>query len=51
MIDFMLNSIAISFSINKIKEFVRNSSSILLGSLVLTIFMAENELSVVAVET
>jgi hypothetical protein len=33
-----------------IREFVRNSSSILLRSLVLTIFMAENDRSVVAVE-
>jgi hypothetical protein len=38
-------------SMYTIKESVRNSSSILLRSLVLTIFMAENAHSVVAVET
>jgi hypothetical protein len=40
-----------SLSMYTIKESVRNSSSILLRSLVLTLFMAENAYFVVAVET
>ena len=51
MIDFVPNFAAISFSIYKIIESIRKSSSILLQSIFLTIFMAENARSLVAVET
>jgi hypothetical protein len=50
MIESVLNVAAISLSIYNIREFVRNSSLILVRSLVLTIFIAENACFVVAVE-
>jgi hypothetical protein len=51
MIESVLNIVAISFSIYNIKESVKNLSLILLQNLVLTIFLAENARSVIAVET
>jgi len=51
MIESMLIVATTSLSMYTIEESVKNSSSILLRSLVLTIFMAENARSVVAVET
>jgi hypothetical protein len=51
MIESLLNVAATSLSMYTIRESVKNSSSILLRSLVLTIFIAENARSVVAVET
>jgi hypothetical protein len=51
MIESMLIVAATSLSMYIIRKFVRNLSSILLRSLVLTKFMAENVHSVVAVET
>jgi Na+/pantothenate symporter len=51
LIESLLIVAATSLSMYTIEKSVRNSSSILLRSLVLTIFMAENDRSVVAVET
>jgi hypothetical protein len=51
MIESMLIVATTSLSMYTIRESVRNSSSILLQSLVLTIFMAENARSVITVET
>jgi hypothetical protein len=51
MIKYVLNVVAISLLTYNIKEFIRNSSSILLQSLVLTIFIVENAHSAVAIET
>jgi hypothetical protein len=51
MIESMLIVAATSLSMYTIRESIRNSSSILLRSLILTIFMAENDCSVIAVET
>jgi hypothetical protein len=51
MIEFVLNFSEISLSMHNIKESVRNSSSILFRSIGLTIFMAENGCSIVALET
>jgi hypothetical protein len=51
MIESVLNIAVISLSIYNIRESVRNLSSILLRSLVLTIFIAKNTRFVVAVET
>jgi hypothetical protein len=48
-IEFVLNFVAIFLSMSGIKESVRNPSSILLRSLILTLFMAENAIYVVAV--
>jgi hypothetical protein len=46
MIEYVLNFAPISLSMYNIKESIRNSSSILLQSLVFTIFMIENAYSV-----
>jgi hypothetical protein len=51
MIEYMLIVATTSLSMYTIRESIRNSSSILLQSLVLTIFMAENARFVVTVET
>ncbi|KAM7482117.1 hypothetical protein LguiB_006700 [Lonicera macranthoides] len=51
MIDSVLMFLAISLSMKIVKEFIRKSSSILLRSLDLTILIAENARSMVAVET
>jgi hypothetical protein len=51
MIESMLIVAATSLSIYTIKESVRNSSSILLRSLVLIIFIVENARYVVVIET
>jgi hypothetical protein len=50
MIEYVLNVAAISLLTYNIRESVRNSSSIILQSLVLTIFITENTCSIVAVE-
>jgi hypothetical protein len=50
MIESILIVATTSLSMYTIRESVRNSSSILLRSLVLTIFMVENARSVVTVE-
>jgi hypothetical protein len=47
----MLIVASTSLSMYTIKKLVKNPSSILLQNLILTIFMAENTRSVVAVET
>jgi len=51
MIESVLIVVATSLSMYTIRESVNNSNSILLRSLVLTIFMVENVCSVVAEET
>jgi hypothetical protein len=51
MIEYILSVTTISFSIYNIRESVRNASLILLRSLVLMIFMAENAHFVVTVKT
>jgi hypothetical protein len=51
MIESMLIVTSTYFSMYTIKEFVRNLSSILLQSLILTIFIVENARFVVTIET
>ena len=51
MINYVLNFAVFSFSMYKIKEFIRKSFFILLESLDLTLFLTENAHHIVAVET
>jgi hypothetical protein len=51
MINYVLNFAVFSFSMYKIKEFMRKSFFILLESLDLTLFLIENARYVVSVET
>jgi hypothetical protein len=51
MIKYVLNFAAISLSMYNLKELIKNSSPILLQSLILIIFIVENIRSVDIVET